>query len=253
LQNIAVINGRPAVYGDAMLALVRGSAVCEDVREHVSGKGDDCVAVCEARRKGAAPVFGRFSVGDAKRAGLWDKAGPWKQYPLRMLQMRARGFALRDAFPDVLRGVISAEEAADIPRTMKDVTPAESGALSAELDAFGGDISVEESTLDLVAASEVLDEARAQALAGYATFRRWYVDTITDEERLSLRPHIKELRAAAVAAGAEPTPSEQPPLPADGSREDGNPGPQTGPPESISPDAIQPQRLAGRRTNQEQQ
>jgi hypothetical protein len=32
-----------------------------------------------------------------------------------MLQMRARGFALRDAFPDVLRGLISAEEAEDIP------------------------------------------------------------------------------------------------------------------------------------------
>jgi hypothetical protein len=30
-----------------------------------------------------------------------------------MLQMRARGFALRDAFPDVLRGLVTAEEAAD--------------------------------------------------------------------------------------------------------------------------------------------
>ena len=29
--------------------------------------------------------------------------------------MRARGFALRDAFADVLRGVISAEEAQDYP------------------------------------------------------------------------------------------------------------------------------------------
>jgi hypothetical protein len=32
-----------------------------------------------------------------------------------MLQMRARGFAVRDAFPDVLRGLITTEEAADIP------------------------------------------------------------------------------------------------------------------------------------------
>jgi len=31
------------------------------------------------------------------------------------LQMRARGFALRDAFPDVLKGLLSAEEAGDIP------------------------------------------------------------------------------------------------------------------------------------------
>jgi hypothetical protein len=32
-----------------------------------------------------------------------------------MLQMRARGFALRDAFPDVLKGLITAEEAQDMP------------------------------------------------------------------------------------------------------------------------------------------
>jgi hypothetical protein len=32
-----------------------------------------------------------------------------------MLQMRARGFALRDAFPDALRGMVTAEEASDYP------------------------------------------------------------------------------------------------------------------------------------------
>jgi hypothetical protein len=32
-----------------------------------------------------------------------------------MLQMRARGFALRDAFPDALRGLLSEHEAQDTP------------------------------------------------------------------------------------------------------------------------------------------
>jgi hypothetical protein len=57
----------------------------------------------------------QFSVTDAKKAQLWGKGGPWSQYARRMLQMRARGFALRDAFPDVLRGLITAEEAQDYP------------------------------------------------------------------------------------------------------------------------------------------
>ena len=52
---------------------------------------------------------------DAKRAGLYGKQGPWQQYPKRMLQMRARAWALRDVFPDVLRGVHVAEEAQDLP------------------------------------------------------------------------------------------------------------------------------------------
>ena len=116
LQSIAVINGRPTIWGDAALALVIGSPVCEYVRETVDGEGDAMVATCEAKRRGyEKPSVVRFAVADAKRAGLWGKAGPWTQYSRRMLQMRARGFALRDAFPDVLRGLVTAEEAQDYP------------------------------------------------------------------------------------------------------------------------------------------
>jgi hypothetical protein len=52
---------------------------------------------------------------DAKAAGLLGKQGPWSQYPKRMRQMRARGFALRDVFPDVLKGMPVAEEVMDTP------------------------------------------------------------------------------------------------------------------------------------------
>lgn len=123
LQNIAVINGKPSVYGDAAMALVQASPVCEDIEETFEGEGENLVAVCVAKRKDRKPVVARFSVNDAKRAGLWGKQGPWTQYTRRMMQMRARGFALRDAFPDVLRGLITVEEAQDYPTTEKDVTP----------------------------------------------------------------------------------------------------------------------------------
>jgi hypothetical protein len=120
LQNIAVINGKPSVYGDAAMALVQASSVCEDVEEYFEGEGTpNPVAVCVAKRKGRKPVTAKFSVEDAKRAGLWGKQGPWSAYPKRMMQMRARGFALRDAFPDVLKGLITAEEAQDYPDEAK--------------------------------------------------------------------------------------------------------------------------------------
>ena len=116
LQNISVINGRPSVFGDAALALVQASRHCEDIEETMEGEGtENPVAQCVAKRVNRKPVVSRFSVADAKRAGLWGKQGPWTQYPKRMLQMRARGFALRDAFPDVLKGLITAEEAQDYP------------------------------------------------------------------------------------------------------------------------------------------
>lgn len=115
LQGIAVINSRPSVWGDALIGLCRSSAACEDIAEKIEGDGDNRTAYCVAKRKGASPVTGRFSVADAKRANLWGKQGPWAQYPDRMLQMRARAFALRDAFPDVLKGLHVAEEVRDIP------------------------------------------------------------------------------------------------------------------------------------------
>jgi hypothetical protein len=116
LQNIAVINGKPSVYGDAAMALVLASPVCEGIEESIEDEGTpNPVAVCVARRKGRNPVRSTFSVEDAKRAGLWGKQGPWSAYPKRMLAMRARGFAIRDAFADVLKGLITAEEAQDYP------------------------------------------------------------------------------------------------------------------------------------------
>jgi hypothetical protein len=116
LQSIAVINGRPTIWGDAALALVQSSPVCEYVREYTEGEGDGLVAVCEAKRRGyPAPTVVRFSMADAKRAGLAGKSGPWASYPSRMCALRARGFALRNAFADALRGLITAEEAQDYP------------------------------------------------------------------------------------------------------------------------------------------
>lgn len=114
LQSIAVVNGRPTIWGDGALGLCRASPKCEYVRERIEGDGDNMVAICEVGRRGEQkPIIGRFSVADAKKASLWGKQGPWQQYPKRMLAMRARAFALRDGFADVLRGLGIAEEVAD--------------------------------------------------------------------------------------------------------------------------------------------
>lgn len=122
IQNIAVINGRPAVYGDAALGLIKQHPLFVSCEEHIDGEGDARTATCTMVRKGEPPYTNTFSVLDAKRAKLFGKEGPWTQYPDRMLKMRARGFTGRDAFPDALKGLSFAEEAMDIPAT--DVTPA---------------------------------------------------------------------------------------------------------------------------------
>lgn len=123
LQSIAVVNGRPTIWGDGALGLVQGSGLMESHKEWFEGSGDTRKAFCTVKRKGDPEVkSGEFSVADAKKAGLWGKTGPWTQYSDRMLKMRARGFALRDGFSDVLRGLGIAEEVQDY-QAIKDVTP----------------------------------------------------------------------------------------------------------------------------------
>lgn len=115
LQNIAVINGRPSLWGDAVLAVVLASPLCEDVIEYFEGapNTDSYTAICIAKRKGKTDKTGKFSIADAKKAKLLTKDGPWTNYPDRMQQMRARGFALRDQFSDVLKGIPITEEIMD--------------------------------------------------------------------------------------------------------------------------------------------
>lgn len=133
LQNIAPINGRPGLWGDAVLAVCRSTSELE-VFEEWFERGpddrpvrlarnpmeypDDLRAVCRVKRHGYPPAEVAFSVADAKRAQLWGKAGPWTQYPFRMLKARARSFALRDQFGDALRGIHSVEELQDQPKTV---------------------------------------------------------------------------------------------------------------------------------------
>jgi hypothetical protein len=111
VQSIAVINGRPAMWGDALMALVRSSPLCEWIIEEDDGK----TATCRVKRRGEPEQSRTFSIEDAQKAGLGGKSGPWSQYPKRMRQLRARAFALRDVFADVLRGMAMAEEVEDIP------------------------------------------------------------------------------------------------------------------------------------------
>ena len=128
LQNLAVINGRPALWGDAVIALVLSSPVCEYVTEDDDGH----TATCRVKRKGAPEQVRTFSMEDAQKAGLAGKQGPWTQYPKRMRQMRARAFALRDVFPDVLRGMPVAEELQDMA-TSQQASPQEKSMGPAEV------------------------------------------------------------------------------------------------------------------------
>lgn len=114
-KGVYVVNGVPSLWGDVAWGLVMASGRMVKHREWVEGEGEGEVltACCMVQRAGKDEVVRRFSLEEARAAALVGK-GPWKSYPKRMLQMRARALAMRDEFPDVLLGLAIVEEQRDI-------------------------------------------------------------------------------------------------------------------------------------------
>lgn len=120
IQYVAIVNNRPTLFGPAQLAIVQRSGLLEVFEEGIEFEaGKPAEAWCRIKRTGRPEKTTRFTWAQASKAGLTNKKGPWQEYPERMMQARARTFALRDAFPDVLLGLCySAEEMADVPRVI---------------------------------------------------------------------------------------------------------------------------------------
>lgn len=109
LGKIMVVNGVVSIFGDLPLALVhRSGRLAVHKEEFIDKEGQAYSVTCTVQRTGMPLTVRTFTIDDAKKAGLF-KNDIWNKYPRRMLQCRARAWALKDAFPDVLSGVSIAE------------------------------------------------------------------------------------------------------------------------------------------------
>lgn len=135
LQNIAVIKGKPTIYADGITGLLHGSGKCDEIREWFEIGGEKKIDTSDLDRditkwpdnlKAVSVIVrrkpdghkgieyrGTFSVADAKRMGTWNSKDVWKKHPARMLMWRARTYAARDGFSDVLKGLGVFEEVID--------------------------------------------------------------------------------------------------------------------------------------------
>lgn len=108
LRGVYIVNGKPALEGKtkSAICLQRGAA------EYFRKVEDTPQAVTwETRRKGdTEPRKSRYTLAEAKAAGLLEKKGPWQTFPQRMLGHRALGWLCDDAYPDIVLGVATAED-----------------------------------------------------------------------------------------------------------------------------------------------
>jgi hypothetical protein len=185
---ISVINGKAVMWGDEMLALCMSHPDFVDIIEEpmINGAGVVTAYSCTIKRKGRSDTLSVFSLDMAKKAGLLAKGGVWNQYPERMLKLRARGFALRDAFPDALNGIKSREEVEDSidAEYVSSAKPSRTELLKKEL--------TNASNMDVVYGSTAVDEYKV-SIETTSEDKECVSEADVGEEKTRLHSEIKRL------------------------------------------------------------
>jgi hypothetical protein len=111
LRSLHIMDGKPVLGSEALVALVHKSGRCKYFRcaESTTEK-----AVFETMALGdPQPTTLTFTIEDAKRAGLAGR-GPWQKYPQAMLRARCAMALARAHYPDAVMGALEEGEARDI-------------------------------------------------------------------------------------------------------------------------------------------
>lgn len=201
IQSIAVIDGKPCLYGDGLIGVVRSSPLCEWINETMSEDGT--IAYCEAKRKGDPHVKkASYSMTDAMMAGI-DSKFNWKKHPKRMLQMRARAYCLRDAFPDVLKGLGVVEEMQDHddtppPVTQYDLPSPETAHMQALQEAEAAKEDAMPITLTVVERAMHQSDSMEQLLKAAEMAKQ-----LSDNEQTVARITYKKMRKALMDTGEQ--------------------------------------------------
>lgn len=121
MQQLYVVEGRPAWSGQAALALIRNSGKYVDIHYVMSGEPNTmtwgCCLQAVKVSTGETVTGSVVSMQLAKDEGWLDKRGSkWKTMPEQMLKYRAAAFFARSECPEVLMGFQTADEVRDISR-----------------------------------------------------------------------------------------------------------------------------------------
>jgi hypothetical protein len=119
LRSIHIVEGKPTLSADLMVALVKRHEVCAYFRlvESTASR-----AAYETHRKGEpSPTRMAYSIEEARAAGATNKDN-WRKFPASMLRARAASMLARAVYPDVILGVYDPDEIADVPAAIVDVS-----------------------------------------------------------------------------------------------------------------------------------
>lgn len=119
MREIYVVHGRPASSALLKVALVRQSPICKYWRMVES---TEVQATFETLREGdPSPTRLTYMLEDAKKAGLYPPSkgdSNWGKRPKLMLRRRCESELADEVYPDVVKGLRTEDEAAEMVRDM---------------------------------------------------------------------------------------------------------------------------------------
>ena len=107
LRGIYIVEGRPVLAADTMVAIVTRSGACRYWRT-IETTAERCEI--HTQRVDDDTIYRRvWTMDDAKRAGLSGK-GTWAKYPTAMLRHRCAADMAREIYPEILLGMYDPDE-----------------------------------------------------------------------------------------------------------------------------------------------
>jgi len=115
MQNSYVVQGKPALEGKLMIAILnaRGGYV-DGIEYEYSGKDDDYGCRAFGTLRNGKVHEARVDIKLAKAEGWYAKNPKWKNMPDQMLAYRSAAFLLRKYRPELLMGLQTFEEVEDV-------------------------------------------------------------------------------------------------------------------------------------------
>lgn len=152
MQNLYLVHGKPSWSSQFIIGAINSTGKFTPLRFKLEGEGDQTTCIAWAK-DGTGEVLESppVSIQMAKDEGWYAKNGSkWKTMPLLMLRYRAATFFGRLYAPEILMGMMTAEEAMDV-----NAGPARKAEI---LERFGVAVPVDEETGEILEAEPVSDQ-----------------------------------------------------------------------------------------------
>jgi hypothetical protein len=187
VQEFHIVQGRPAMKADAMLARFQKAGGKVDWHDYTDAKVSGTFSHAQG---GSVRIEWTFE--QAKKIGLAGKDN-WKNYPRAMLRARCISEGVRTVFPGIAQGMYTVEETQDMgAQPAKQMGAAE--VVTPELP------------------PELLQEARDAAMQGVAAYAEWWQAAGKEKRKLLAGEHesLKQTAADADSARTVDEPAEVP-------------------------------------------